>query len=224
MPSGAKCTAPRQRVYPLARAVDSEMRALSEALRNHLARDYGGKRAFVTAMWYAARASVGAFRSYRQIRWHEVSRVVFVCKGNICRSPYAEHRFREWGANVVSAGLFADPGKPAALAAQQAALRRGVNLAAHRSRVISELDIADGDLLVAFEPKHAKALKVVACNRTGVQVTLLAIWSPTPWFVYLHDPYGLSESHFEECFARIDRALNGLLMRVSAVTPKADVQ
>jgi protein-tyrosine phosphatase len=198
------------------------MRVLPEALRNYLASGYGGKRAFLAAMWHAGRASVGAFGGYRQIHWNEVSRVVFVCKGNICRSAYAERRFRAWGAKAVSAGLQADPGKPAAPAAQQAALRRGVDLAAHRSRVISELPIAAGDLLVAFEPRHAKALNALARDRAGVQVTLLALWSSNPRLVYLHDPYGLSETYFERCFERIDRGLRGILMRVPGVKQRTD--
>jgi protein-tyrosine phosphatase len=198
------------------------MRVLTDGFQTHLARLYGGKRAFVTAMWYAGRASIGGFRNYQKIRWDKVSRVVFVCKGNICRSPYAEQRFRARGANATSAGLLADPGKPAAPAAQQAALRRGVDLTAHRSRVMAELNIGKGDLLVAFEPKHAETLDVLATKLAGVQVTLLALWSSTPWFVYLHDPYGLSESHFDECFARIDRALNGLLTRVPCNAGRAD--
>jgi protein-tyrosine phosphatase len=109
---------------------------------------------------------------------------------------------------------------PTSLAAQQAALRRGVDLAVHRSRVVSELVIAAGDLLVAFEPKHAKALNVLALNRAGVQVTLLPLWSSTPWPVYLHDPYGLSETYFDKCFERIDRGLKGLLMRVPGIKQK----
>jgi len=200
------------------------MRVPPETFRNYLAWGYGGKRAFLAAMWHAGRASVGAFRSYRQIHWPEISRVVFVCKGNICRSPYAEHRSRAWGAKAVSAGLLADPGKPAAPAAQQAALRRGVDLAAHRSRVTSELVISAGDLLVAFEPRHAEALSVLARNRAGVQVTLLALWSSTPWLVYLHDPYGLSPAYFEKCFERIDRGLRGILVRVPGVKQKTHDQ
>jgi protein-tyrosine phosphatase len=192
----------------------NHMRVLPEAFRNYLALGYGGKRAFLAAMWHAGRASVGAYKRYRQIHWPEVSRVVFVCKGNICRSAYAEHRFRAWGVKAVSAGLLTDPGKPAAVAAQQTALRRGVDLAAHRSRIISELPIAAGDLLVAFEPRHAKELTVLASDRVDVQVTLLALWSSTPRLVYLHDPYGLSEPYFEKCFERIDRGLRGILMRV----------
>lgn len=202
----------------------NHMPVVPETLRNYLAWGYGGKRAFLTAMWQAGRASVGAFRRYRQIHWPEVSRVVFVCKGNICRSPYAEHRSRAWGANAVSAGLLADPGKPAAPAAQQAALRRGVDLAAHRSRVTSELVISAGDLLVAFEPGHAEALSVLACNRAGVQVTLLGLWSSTPRLVYLHDPYGFSQAYFEKCFERIDRGLRGILVRVPGVKQKAHDQ
>ena len=194
------------------------MNVLPKESWNHLSGNYGGKRAFLAAVWYASRASLGAYRRFRQVHWSKVSRVVFVCKGNICRSPYAEHRFRAWGANSASAGLQASPGNPAAPAAQQAALRRGVDLAAHRSTAISESVIAAGDLLVAFEPAHAKALRVLASGRVDVQVTLLPLWSSSPRLVYLHDPYGLPGKYFDRCFERIDSGLGGILARVPTQT------
>ena len=195
------------------------MRVLPDAVRNYLAWGYGGKRAFLAAMWHTGWASIGAFNSYRQVRWREVSRIVFVCKGNICRSPYAEHKFRAWGAKAVSAGLLADAGKPAALPAQQAARRRGIDLAVHRAQALSALSLTAGDLLVAFEPGHAKTLSALARKQAGVQVTLLALWSPNPRLVYLHDPYGLSENYFERCYQRIDWGLTGMFERISGAKP-----
>jgi protein-tyrosine phosphatase len=191
------------------------MRMLPEILTSYLASVYGGKRAFLVAMWYGAHARTGAFRRYRRIRWAEVSRIVFVCAGNICRSPYAERRFRALGGNAASAGLLADPGKPAALAAQRAALQRGIDLADHQCRAVSDLDLVAGDLLIAFEPKHARALSTLVGERSDVQVSLLGLWSSTPWLVHLQDPYGLPAEYFQECFERIDRALEGILAHVS---------
>jgi protein-tyrosine phosphatase len=185
---------------------------------------YGGKRDFLATMWHAGRARLGAYRSYEEVNWPLVRRFVFVCKGNLCRSPYAEHRIRAWGAKAVSAGLSADPDKPAAPAAQQAALRRGVDLEGHISRPVYELIMSYGDLLVAFEPTHAKVLSALARTQAGVQVTLLPLWSPTPWLVYLHDPYGLPGMHFDRCFEQIDRGLKGMLERVPGTESKTHGQ
>src|SRR5437588_1134030 len=50
----------------------------------------------------------GRHRQFKQIRWDRVARVVFVCHGNICRSPYAEGRAVSFGLPAASFGLSAD--------------------------------------------------------------------------------------------------------------------
>src|SRR5262245_19225063 len=117
-------------------------------MRYLFSHSYGGKRAFVSAVCYTTKAIAGRFRKYRKIQWNKVRRVVFVCWGNVCRSPYAENKFRALGANAVSAGLGADNGKPANGNAERAALRRGIDLSQHRASAMSDASIFSGDLLV----------------------------------------------------------------------------
>ena len=149
-----------------------------DSIRTHLARTYGGKKAFVAAIFHAFRFYSGALNDYAQIDWRRVSRVIFVCKGNICRSPFAEHRFHALGAKVQSAGLEADPGKPANEQAAKVAARHGVDLTPHRSSHVSQLELTENDLLVAFEPAHADALRKLSTPQSQFQVTLLGLWSP----------------------------------------------
>jgi protein-tyrosine phosphatase len=148
-------------------------------------------------------------RRYREIDWRRVERLVFVCTGNICRSPYAEALARRAGFPTASVALRGGTGAPAYGAALAAARAAGVDLAAHRSTAISEAAIGPGDLLVAMEPWQADAL---AARQTGAQVTLLGLWT-SPERPHLHDPHGLSDNYFRTCFRIIDTGVAAILQR-----------
>lgn len=179
-------------------------------MQNFLDQFFGGRRSFLRTIYYASRARIGAYASYQKIEWSIVSRVIFVCKGNICRSPYAERKFISLGGSAISAGLEADR-KPADPNAQYAAQQRHVNLKNHLSQSIQQLKLEAGDLLIAFEPDHAGILTELASDVSNVQVTLLGLWTDNYFWVYLHDPYGLSRNYFNNCFNRIDSGLTRLL-------------
>ena len=180
-------------------------------MRLALADRYGGKRGFARTVAQGLLARLGMFAPYTNLQPAPVTRAVFVCHGNICRSPYAEFRMRSRGGRAVSAGLAADPGKPANPIAHRVADRRGITLAAHASKRLVDLPLQPGDLLLAFEPFHLSSLRAAAARHHGLQVTLLGLWSTTPWRVHVQDPFGLSETYFETCFALIDDGVDGLL-------------
>ncbi|HZX33107.1 MAG TPA: hypothetical protein VFF03_17280 [Rhodocyclaceae bacterium] len=192
------------------------MQPVLAAISAYLGRTYGGKRGFALAAWHALRAGLGGLGPYRRVEWGRVGRVIFICKGNICRSAFAGRRFRCPGIEVASAGLEADIHKPADPRAMAVASRFGTDLAPHRSTPLHQIDLKAGDLLVAFEPDHADRLGDLAQALPGVQVTLLGLWAEPPTLAYIHDPYGLPEAYMEACFERIDRGLAGLRQRLSA--------
>src|SRR6266436_8043822 len=112
---------------------------------------FGSYRGFVRLMLAQVENAAGGFRAYKKIRWESVSRVVFVCHGNICRSPYAEQRALTYGLAAASFGLSAATGAPADPSACRIAARRAIELGAHRA--------CDArDLLVAMEPRQARAM------------------------------------------------------------------
>jgi len=154
---------------------------------------------------------LGRFSRCADVDWTRVSRLVFLCKGNICRSAYAEHYARSLGMHSTSAGLWADKGKPADGTALRVARSFGVDLAAHRSRTPDELEFSSGDLVVVFEPKHLSAFASRSGSGNDVQATLLGLWSPRAKWVYIHDPYGSSELYFRACFDRINEGVRVLL-------------
>jgi protein-tyrosine phosphatase len=135
--------------------------------------------------------------------------MVFVCKGNICRSPFAEAVARAAGANAVSYGLDARRGLPANPSAIRAARKLGYSLDAHRTKPFREAILAQGDLVIAMEPWQIARIDdqfAEAAGRTG----LLGMWSIDP-VPYLFDPYGMRDSDFDRCFASIELATQRLV-------------
>ncbi len=160
-------------------------------------------------------AARGRFRRFERVDWGRVRRLVFVCAGNICRSPYAAERVRALGFPTASIGLSGISGQPADPQALATAGLLGVSLDRHVSRNIADFTPEPGDLLVALEPRQAQALAARYAADPAVQVTLLGLWS-TPRRAHLHDPHTLSPAYFRTCFALIDGAVATLLAKVQA--------
>ncbi|HEX8642819.1 MAG TPA: phosphotyrosine protein phosphatase [Allosphingosinicella sp.] len=166
---------------------------------------YGSARG-LARLWLARLGGAGR---YRQVEWSRVDRLVFVCTGNICRSPYAERKAAAAGFPAISAALRGSSGAQANESARRIAAAMGVDLSRHRSTAIAEAALRPGDLLVAMEPWQADAL---ASLEVG-QVTLLGLWS-TPRRPHLHDPHGLCDDYFRTCFRSIDTAVEAMLARL----------
>jgi protein-tyrosine-phosphatase len=88
-------------------------------------------------------------------------RVLFVCSGNTCRSPLAEALFRrlldESGRNdieVLSAGTGAYEGSPASEGAYLVAIEAGLDLSAHRARLLDRELVKQADLILAMSRGH----------------------------------------------------------------------
>lgn len=178
---------------------------------------YGGKRGFIEHTRARALYALGFYSNVRDINWAAVGGLAFVCTGNICRSPYASARARSLGVRAVSFGLEAADGAPADPVAAQNALRRGLDLSAHRSARAEASSFAKDDLIIVFEPGHLPRI----CRRTGrwTHVSLLGAWSH-PVRPHIHDPYGRSDRYFQECFSVIDTGvamLAGQMARHSAL-------
>jgi protein-tyrosine phosphatase len=172
---------------------------------------YGGRRGYLEHVRTRALYSLGAYRRARDIEWAAVRRLVFVCKGNICRSPYASARARLLGVPSASFGLDAGEGAPADPVALRAARSHGVDLSAHRSARES-CRITDDDLLVVFEPSQLAEIRRRYADRM-LRVTLLGIWAQ-PIRPHIQDPYGRSDRYFLRCFSIIDANLAELVSRM----------
>ena len=175
-----------------------------------VAKHYGSRRGFLRTIAYRLLYLLGKYRDCRKIDWESVERLVFVCKGNICRSAYAEAYARSIGVEAISCGLQTIEGAPANAEAIHMAQKMGIDLEAHRTTPIMYLILRKTDLLVAMEPNQAKFLQ----NNMGrdYQCTLLGIWA-RPIIPYIHDPYGAIPAYFEKCFSTIKKSVHGIAQK-----------
>jgi len=159
-------------------------------------------------MWFFT----GRYHGYRCVNWNNVDRLVFVCTGNICRSPFAEIVARTKGLKSISCGTDAGYSVPANNVAVAAAMRKGVDLKGHTSRPAASLKLNKGDLFIVMEPSQVDFIK----TRYGKQVacTLLGVWCKRSR-AYLHDPYGHSPEYFDRCFDAIEESVEGILREIN---------
>ncbi len=150
------------------------------------------------------------------IVWERVGRLVFVCKGNICRSPYAEHRARALGFSAVSCGIHANPGTRADEEATRNASFRNIDLSTHRSRRLDELELTPADLVVYMESSQRSAV-IPFVRESGAQDTLAASWaSGASRHGAIHDPFGRDDVDFQAAFEMLDEAISNLAARMPA--------
>ena len=149
-------------------------------------------------------------------------RVLFVCLGNICRSPTAEGVFRhklrasglEGRIEVDSAGTGDwHVGKAPDSRTRQAAQRRGYDLGALRGRQVSAGDFARFDLILAMDSSNLQHLQRMRPANSAAELDLflrrygLAL-SEVP------DPYYGGEEGFEQVLDLIEQACDALLVEL----------
>jgi len=141
-------------------------------------------------------------------------RVLAVCQGNICRSPYVEAYLEEKGSDLgmrlASAG-FIGPGRPPPPEALAAAARRGIDTSGHVSRLVSDSALGTSDFVILVDPKHRKRFLEEVPSFQGEFLVLGDLDPEVGSSRTIQDPWGRPPDVFEEVFARMDRCLNVLL-------------
>jgi len=92
--------------------------------------------------------------------------ILFVCSGNTCRSPLAEGIARSLlggrdGYSVSSAGTSASEGVPASSNSAEVASEHGIDLAGHRSRLLSGTLVREADLIVTMGGGHMETVGAI---------------------------------------------------------------
>lgn len=147
-------------------------------------------------------------------------RVLFVCMGNICRSPTAEAVFRHLlaseggGLEVVvdSAGTHAyHVGEPPDGRSMEAARRRGIVMDDLRARRVSEDDFAAFDLVLAMDDDNLALLRRMAPSEYRERIKLFLDFAPQAGRREVPDPYYGGENGFEDVLDLVEAGARGLL-------------
>jgi protein-tyrosine-phosphatase len=135
----------------------------------------------------------------------EAGHVLFLCKGNICRSPFAEESLRASGfaGTCSSAGFYPVSGRSSPKAAIEAAARFGVDLGTRRSRVVDPAMISAADVIFLFDHEHRKALATLYPGALQKAHFLGAL--DHRGRIEIADPYGHEAEIFEQIYGRILR-------------------
>jgi len=147
-------------------------------------------------------------------------RVVFLCTGNICRSPLAEviaaRKFESLGLSFCSAGLETTCGWPASGSSFDYAAAQGISLDDHRSQPVTGDLLADAAWVIGMTRGHAaifgsryRDLYDGAIGIVGAPGVDLARQTHSPEAEEVNDPYGMSSDHYLACGDQISRLLEG---------------
>ena len=146
--------------------------------------------------------------------------VLFVCTGNICRSPTAEAIFRKLVADAgMSQAIIVDSagthgyhiGEAPDLRAQESAAERGYDLSGLRARTVEPSDFERFDLIVAMDSEHFGILSRMAAPAAAHKLKLMMSYAMASEEKDVPDPYYGGPQDFERVLDMLEDAARGLL-------------
>jgi protein-tyrosine phosphatase len=149
--------------------------------------------------------------------------ILFVCTGNICRSPTAEgvmrRRLKQAGlaerVSIESAGTGGwHVGSPPSAFAVECARRRGYDLSPLRARQISRDDFARFDLLIAMDRSHHTEMLRQCPEGAADRLRLFLEFAPQFRTLDVPDPYYGDASEYERALDMIEAGTEGLLHEI----------
>ncbi|HEX2886149.1 low molecular weight protein-tyrosine-phosphatase [Vineibacter terrae] len=153
--------------------------------------------------------------------------VLFICTGNICRSPTAEGVFRamvaraglESGFVIDSAGTYdGHVGQPPSREAVRAAARRGYDLAALRARQLVADDLRRFDHVLAMDRGHLRALRAMAPPDLKDKPRLFLDTAPHLGLQEVDDPWYGTTADYERALDTIEAGCAALLEHLRATS------
>lgn len=146
--------------------------------------------------------------------------VLFVCTGNICRSPTAAAVFRTLAQragladafHIDSAGTFeGHAGRPASLLAIETAKLRGYDLSSHRARLLTNQDLETFEHPLAMDRTHLGQMRWMATRAVSDRPQMFMKYAPQARTIEVPDPFGGPAQGYERALDLIELGCAGLL-------------
>ncbi len=195
--------------------------------------------AFVEIMLYCQRTMQGLDRRLKKVLYsskafkkvhakklrsfHKISSVAFVCKGNICRSPFAEIyakkslKERGQGPKIESYGYLPKYNRSCRNDAVEAGNKFGVDLRLHRSKVVSKEALSKFDIIIVFDVIGY----IEICSRfpnLKDNIFFLGVASRKPKIEFVEDPYGGDVERFTKTYKSIALLFDMFFEKIIKVT------
>lgn len=149
-------------------------------------------------------------------------RVLVVCHGNVCRSPFAAavlNRALHGSGILVDSAGFVGPGRPVPVHAQVSGENLGLKLTGHRSQLITETMLREAKLVIVMDAAQRGLLR--RRENTYTMPQLLGDLDPLPIQKRaIRDPWGQPLPVFAEVFARIERCSAVLALAIDAAASR----
>lgn len=156
-----------------------------------------------------------------------IKRVLFVCTGNICRSPLGEALMRRAleqrdlsRIDVLSAGTGAWDGAPASEGAYLVGLERGLDLSSHRARLLTRELVEDSDLILTMA-RHHRA-RVDELGGEGRVYVLGEYAGREGDDAEVSDPFGGDLEVYRETCRQLEALIEGVVERLVKEEPRGD--
>lgn len=149
-----------------------------------------------------------------------MTRVLFVCMGNICRSPIAEGIFRErLRANGLTEDVATDSagthdyhvGKAPDRRAQAIMAQQGIDISDLRARPVDGFDFEFFDYILAMDEGNYEWLQAEAPSSHRAKIQPMLSFAESSGVNWVPDPYFGGDAGFRSVYELIDDAANGLL-------------